>query len=260
MRYLILIILLSLSYFSIAQQKKIASIKIDDVVFATVDRPGELYLANSKGVIKKYSTNGDLLATSQPLNPTLFDPQDGARIFLYNNKKQSYLFLTPSLEERLPLFKIDSAYAISPKLISPSGDHNILILDSADWSLKRINTRTSSVILEINIGDQLKENSHVVHLREYQNFIFLHDANNGVLIFNSMGRFLKLLPPKIASYNFLGEELYYKEGNELKFFDLFTTETRSLPLPSPGEIALITDERIFIINQRKLEIFEFKLQ
>ena len=52
-------------------------------------------------------------------------------------------------------------------------------------------------------------------MREYQGFLFLLHQEKGILIFNKMGKWIKTIErPQLKYFNFLGEELYYPEGDK----------------------------------------------
>jgi hypothetical protein len=243
-----------------AQFEKIKSIEVkDNVVSAFVDRPGDLYIILYSKLIEKYSVDGALLASLPNTNlPTLFDPRDGARLFTYRKSSQSFQFLNPLLEE-VSSTKINQAFAIAPYLTCTFGDQGLAILDSADWSIKRVNLRTSIMNMEASIQSLISAKTNITFIREYQNFIFLLDRDKGILVLNSMGKLIKTIEVKGLNYfNFIGEELYYLQDNQLKFIDLFTAETRSLTLPAPCEIALLTDERLYLIKQNKVNVFRIK--
>lgn len=257
----LLIIALMISFASAGQTHRITTVKTaSDILFAAVDRPGELYLVSSTG-IGKFGIDGEHLAFSvEPSTPTIFDPRDGARLFAYYRDRQEFTYLTPDLTV-LATHKIDPAFAISPHLVCPAGDHDLVILDSADWSLRKVSTKTSDVRWEASIKEVLRSNANIIYMREYQNFIFVLDRYNGVLMFNSIGKFIRLLEVKgLSSFNFLGEELYYLDagGKKVIFFDLFSAETRQMDLPSPCGAVLLTDERLFAVQGNAVEIFEFK--
>jgi hypothetical protein len=244
-----------------AQFKKIKSFELkENVVSASVDRPGDLYVEFLSGIMQKYSVDGVFLASSTNSSlPTLFEPRDGARLFTYRKATQSYQFLSPLLEE-ISTTKINQAFAIAPYLACAFGDHGMAILDSADWSVKRVNLRTSLVSMETSLHSLISSSSKITFMREYQNFIFLLDENKGIMVLNSMGKLIKTIEAKgLAYFNFLGEELYYLQDGQLKFIDLFTAETRSMSLPEPCEFALLTDERLYLIHQNQVNVFSVKL-
>lgn len=239
-------------------QKKIKSLTVsDEVIYATVDRPGELYIVTKNGQIQKFDVNGKLLSVykNNP-SPTLFDPRDGARLFAYFRHDQHYSILNPSFDVTAS-HTIDSSFVIDPWLVCISGDHNVWVLDAADESIKKINVRTPSADVDVNIADTLFQDfSAFTFMREYQGFLFLLNHKKGILIFNSMGKWLKTIErPALPYFNFLGEELYYPEGDKIKFFNLFTAENREMPIRQPGQFILITDERIFTVQNFTIDFF-----
>lgn len=250
-----------LPFFANAQFKKIKSFEVKDkIISASVDRPGDLYIVLHSNIIEKYSVDGTLLASSTNTTlPTLFDPRDGARLFTYKKEAQSYQFLSPLLEE-VTSAKINQAFAIAPYLACTFGDQGLAILDSADWSVKRVNLRTSIVNMEASIQSFVSDKTRITFMREYQNFIFLLDRNKGIMVLNSIGKLIKTIEVKGLKYfSFIGEELYYLQEGQLKFIDLFTAETRSVLLPELCEVALLTDERLYLIRQNEVNVFSVKL-
>jgi hypothetical protein len=260
MRNLLLCLTLSCAVSSFAQQK-IKSVEVSDtIIYATIDRPGDLYLVTKEGQIQKFDKDGKLLIVYKHQGaPTLFDPRDGSRIFCYYREQQQYDYYNPSFEVTAS-YRIDPAFAIQPWLMCPSGDHKLWILDNADNSLKKINAQHTEVELEVLIDSTLiKDASSFVSMREYQGFVFILNPKKGIYIFNSLGIHIRTIEEKgLNTINFLGEELYFLKGNEIKFFNLFSAENRSIAVPKPAGMVLLTDERQFLILKKSVEILTFK--
>ena len=255
---LILLTALSLECFG---QKEIKTFEVSDtIVFATVDRPGDLYLVTTNGQIQKYDKDGKLLVVyKHKLVPTIFEGRDGAKLFAYYRSEQQYDYLSPSFEP-LNSYKIDPAFAIEPYLICTSGEHKLWVLDKADHSLKKVNVQKGEVEIEVQIDSTLIQNAEsFITMREYYGFIFLLNPSRGIYIFNGMGRHIKTIDVKgIQTFNFFGEELYYSKGNKLTFVDLFNADSREVDLIQPAKITLLTDERLFSIQAKSVKIFEYQ--
>jgi hypothetical protein len=256
-----LVFLLVLSSFFGHAQKKIASIAVSDkIVFATVDRAGELYAVTAMGQIQKFDVNGKLLSVyKNGPAPTLFEPRDGSRLFAFFRTERKIEYLDPTFEV-YDASVIDSAFVVDPWLACAFGDHNILVIDAADQTLKKINPRASTVEVDVKLPDGMASALSDIHyVREYQGFIFLLDRQKGIHIFNGMGRWIKTIPAKQLPYfNFIGEELYFPKGDNLHLVNLFSGEERQIPLSKPSPITLLTDERLFIIQSNSIDFFEFK--
>lgn len=241
--------------------KKIKTLTLSDtIVSAAIDRPGDFYALTSSGQIQRFNRDGKLtLLYKAEKQPTLFDPRDGARLFVYHRGDQHYEFLNPSFE-LIASYKIDAAFAIQPWLICPSGEHKLWILDKVDNSLKKIDVKASEVEVEVVVDSTLIRDAEAFKtMREYQNFVFLLDPSMGIYIFNSLGRHLRTIAaPGIRSFNFLGEELYYLNAGKLEFFNLFSTETRQMKIDPQYTDALLTDERMILFTRGKIDIWPFR--
>jgi hypothetical protein len=242
-------------------QKKIKTLDVSDtIVFATVDRVGELYVVTKHGQIQRFDTQGTLLAIyKNGPAPTLFEGRDGARLFAFFKKERAIQVLNPSFEV-VSSFKIDSAFINDPWLACASGDHNFWVIDAADRTLKKINPRTGSVDVDVKLPQQLSSDIKAISsIREYQGFVFILDSLTGIHILNGMGNWLKSESgANLPYFNFIGEELYYPSQQKLNHLNLFTTEKREVLLKVPFSIALVTDERLYTIKHKTIVFFEYK--
>jgi hypothetical protein len=242
-------------------QQKIRRLEVSDtIIFATVDRPGDLYLITKDGQTQKFDKDGKLIIVyKHKAVPTLFEPRDGSRLFAYYREHQEYDYFNPSFEI-MGSFRIDSAFAIQPWLISTAGENKLWILDAADQSLKKINPKASEVELEVVIdSDVIQDAKAFISIREYQGFVFLLHPDRGIYIFNNLGKHIKTIEVSgLHNFNFLGEELYYLKNHQVKFFDLFTGESRSISEEKSCNSILLTDERQFLISYKSIDISAYK--
>ncbi|MEJ1237814.1 hypothetical protein WBG78_06795 [Chryseolinea sp. T2] len=236
-------------------QKPMKSVSLEDeVTGVAIDRPGDLYASLRNGKMFRVDTDGNILLLPVAKGkPTLFDPRDGSRLFAYYREEQHYVYFSSSRE--LSSYPVDSAFAISPWLICPSGDYNVWIADAADNVIRKINSATSRIDAEIKFSPGVAD---IKYMREYQGFLFVLHPSRGIVIFSSMGKELRTIGSgSIQYFNFLGEELYYPEGaGQLSFFNLFNTETRSVKLMRQASFSLLTDTRLFSVNGNRVEIFQ----
>jgi hypothetical protein len=212
------------------------------------------------GQIQKFDKDGKLIIVYRHKTvPTIFDPRDGAKHFAYYRENQEYDYLNPSFDITSS-FRIDSAFAIEPWLIAPSGEYKLWVLDAADHSLKKVNPRDAAVEVEVIIDASIIEDATAfTALREYQGFVFLLNPLKGIFIFNGLGKHIKTIAaPGITSFYFLGEELYYLKPGYIEFVNLFSAEEREMNIDSRPAFVLLTDERMIRIRQKTIDIYEFK--
>ena len=241
--------------------KKIKDIKLKGVSQVSVDRLGNFFLISKSGVIKKYDAQGKEIASFKKTDVTLVEPWFHPIIFIYNKNKQTISTYGRNFENA-KITPLDPAWAIEPQLVCPTNDNKIWIYDGSDASLKKVNPLTQEVMAEFSIDTtQFKNTPHFIHLREYQSMLFLLDPETGIYIFNNIGKRVNHIQASgLLHFNFFGEELYYLHENKINFFDLYTEENRTI-LVDPGfQFALVTDERILVIQQKKGSLYEFNPQ
>lgn len=247
MRSIIVLLFITTASFG---QKKVASVNVaSSIAYAAVDRPGDLYVVLTDGQILKYDKTGKQIGQMKFKSvPTIFDPRDGTRAFAYFRDSQTIESIAPDLSfsDSSPLHP---EFAVSAWLVCPS-KNEFWILDSADFSIKKTRGRGTAIAYESAFNK--KENPE--YMREYLNFLFVLD--NGIHVLNNLGKEINHLGAA-PYFSFLGEEIYYPSGNTLQLIDLYTTEKRQINLPHPAAFALLTDDRMILVDGKSIEFLEF---
>lgn len=254
MKVCLAILLMGMSGQLVAQHPAKSVTVEQKIVSVAIDRPGDLYVTLQNGKLVRVDSEGNVLQlTDGSRTPTLFDPRDGSRLFAYYREEQRFVYFSTSRE--MSSHAVDSAFAITPWLVCPSGDYNVWIADAADNTIRKINNTTARIDAEIQFGHDI---TAIRYMREYQGFLFVLHPSRGIVVYSGMGKELRTIGKgTIPYFNFLGEELYYPDpGQQLVFFNLFSTEVRQTKLPRAAAFSLVTDTRIFAANGNRVEIFE----
>lgn len=244
-RVLILVLLSTVAF----GQKKVASANVpNSISFAAVDRPGDLYVIMNNGEALKFDKNARQTGQRKfKAVPTIFDPKDGTRAFAYHRNTQTLESIAPDLSyaDTSPLHP---EFAISAWLVCPS-KNELWILDSADLTLKKTKEKGNAIAYETSYGRTAS------YMREYLNFLFV--ADHGIHILNNLGKEISKIDVNVDDFSFLGEEIYFIQGNSLQLIDLYTSEKRSIDLPHPAKFAFLTDDRMILVSDKSIDFFEF---
>ena len=241
-------------------QTKTTTIELPaEILWAGVDRPGDLFLVLKTGEVRKYNKEGVKIG-SHLFNapPRLFDPLDGAQSFYYLAKGNTYGNLSSDVSSTTE-HVVDPSFAIHPWLVCPAL-HELWILDSTDLSIKKTKSHATAISVETSIRTlSAKKTADYVNMREYQNYLFLLDRNAGIHMFNGLGKYVKTILEKDLNYfSFLGEEIYFIRDHQVVLMDLYTDERRKFPIPVPCRFVLLTDDRLYAVDVKKVSIFDFK--
>jgi hypothetical protein len=255
----------SLFLFSVNAQefpyKKIRETKLPSKVNRiSVDRLGGFYIVGDCGVeqfdpegihkksYKLSSCNAIELLEAWPL----------MRICAYQNYKQQFTIFDSHLEE-VEKLDIDPAFAVEPKLASLSTDLKYYWILDVDNSIKRVNINSRLVDIE---SDALKSKTgKFVHMREYQNMLFVLNENSGIYVINKLGTLIfEISASNVNYFSFAGEDLYFLTGKQVRFYDIFTKDSYSIDVPAGNKFVVATDERLILLKDGVAEIFEFSPQ
>ena len=105
--------ILSSSFLS-AQNKKITIETSSEIVWAGVDRPGDLFLVLKTGEVQKFNKSGKKIGSHGfKGSPTLFEPMDGVQSFFYFREEKLFGNLSSDFES-VTQHPLDPAFAIAP--------------------------------------------------------------------------------------------------------------------------------------------------
>lgn len=242
----------------LAQGKTITIETPAEIVWAGVDRPGDLFLVLKTGEVLKYNKDGKNIGSHTFKGPPrVFDPLDGTQSFYFMAKGSTYGNLSSDLSTATEHI-LDPSFAIHPWLVCPAL-HELWILDSIDLSIRKTKLSGTSISFETNIRKlSTTKPADYVYMREYQNYLFLLDKNAGIHMFNGLGKHIKTIVEKDLGYfSFLGEEIYFIKGNQVILTDLYTDERRMFSIPVACRFVLLTDDRLFAVDVKKVSIFDF---
>jgi hypothetical protein len=245
-----------------AQNKLASQTTINNPTEVSIDRAGNIYLATYDGDIIKYDptlTTTQVFSPPSPNTTTILDAWQGLRIFTFHQELQIYRLINRNLS-------LHEDYSFPRDLIgfaeiaTPTFDNNVWVIDQTDFSLKKLNIIQKRVMSVTPMNLILNPDEYeILHSREYHNRLFLSTRQNGILIFDNFGNYMKNYPfSGINYFNFYGDEIYFLHENKLQAINLYNEEAKSKDLPS-GEkwiFALIYEDLNYLFSNRTIAIYK----
>ena len=231
MRFFLFFGFLILPFFLSAQELKPVLSGIDHI---SLSRQGNIIAATRKGDVLMLDSNGAVIQRFSPRKPArihLLEAWNGLRIFAFNRDFQSYFLLDRFLLSDGPVsLEQEKGYA---RLLAPSQDGKLWLLDEASFQLRKIDPATGNVLFSTPLDLVLSGRSYEFSfLREYQNQLYLADKQGPLLVFDQNGTFRKKLPLENCSwFGFDGEELLTVQQGEILRYHPFRLAMRKEPLP-----------------------------
>lgn len=240
------------------QTKRTKILSFDTVYHAGINPAGELFVVSGNAVTR-FDKDGNVLnklVLAETNQLTSFDSWHLTQIVLYFRQQQRVEIYNHQLDFRHS-FTIDSVFAIEPWLIAASYDQKYFwIYDKADNSLRKINPQTGEISVDA-ICQPIASSTLVFNLREYQRFLFLQ-TDSYFEIFNAIGKPIQHINSTSQPITFYGEEIVVIRDGTLEYIDLFTKERRTQLISQAYHYVLLTDERMFGISHRSVDILEIK--
>ena len=260
---IILIFNSSCNYVSCQELNLVKEWTVTDVVDATSDFSGNLYLSNDQGVISKYDMNGVLqISYSGSLNSPLhsIDVSHTSKIFGFFKDQQSYFildrFLNP-LNEAI----LDPSFVGYATETAYSADNNLWIFDQSDQSIKKISLLNNLVITSTALPLIIAEEEwDLIQIEEHQNRLYLYNSSEDIYVFDNLGNYIrKLGVSSDCKVCFIGNNMAYIQGTQLLLYEVYKNEITELGTlkNTNGILKVISANNfIYLIFRNKISVYE----
>ncbi len=242
-------------FYGMGQERK-DSLILEGATQISLTRQGQLLVATDKSSLFLLDSLGKVQYQFSPRRPArvhLLEGWNGLRLFAFYRDFQEFIFLDRFLlaDGTLSLDPEKTGYA---RLMAPSQDGNLWVLDESSFQLKKIDPQSQKTIFSTPLDLVLSGKQYdLSFVREYQNQLYVADRQGKVLMFDQMGNFKKKLPLENCEWlAFHGEEVYAVEQDSLAFFHPFLLRKRKLALPPQAKGTtrfLLSGNQIFWIQK-----------
>lgn len=230
------------------------------------DRYGNIYVIAQGGVIHQFDSTGkQQLIYSPPVvaDITIFEARSTVRFFAFYRDLQSFSllnrFLTP-----IENYKFDEEKIRFARVANLSADNQVWLVDDIDFSIKKWDKNFNTITLRTPLDLLFAEKDYDInYICEYQNQLFLNDKSTGILLFDNLGNFIRKIELSKGTdyFNFLEEEIYFLENNEIRLIHLYTNAERKMGLPNIKQNqavkrVLLRKNKLFIFTEKSMYLFQ----
>ena len=169
---------------------KSAHIKIDDF--------GNTYVI-TKTEILKYTINGLFVKSFSAKrygSIDFVDVTNPLKILVYYKDFQQILFLDNQLTAASNMISLENLGLEQTSLVCTSVNNSFWLFDKQNNSLLRFNEKSNQLVKIDNLKRVLDMDLKPNFLKEKNNYVYLNCPDEGILVFDMYGSFLKTLPIK----------------------------------------------------------------
>jgi hypothetical protein len=223
------------------------------------------YYSDVQGNIFRFDSTGTSTGTFSSKRKgvvTLLDATRNVNVFAFYAASQEYRLLNRFLTETstASIKNTGTGYA---RIVSPSNDNNLWIIDDNDLSLKKFNLQFNKN--EVNtplplVIPSTGKDLDIVYLREFENNLYISDRNNGIWVFDNLGNYKTKIPAyHNTHFSFLENRIYFLENDQLVFVDLRTRSRTEYKLPENLKISriLISETKAFLSGADQFHFYTF---
>jgi hypothetical protein len=199
---------------------KSAHIKIDDF--------GNTYVI-TKTEILKYTINGLFVKSFSAKrygSIDFVDVTNPLKILVYYKDFQQILFLDNQLTASSNMISLENLGLEQTSLVCTSVNNSFWLFDKQNNSLLRFNEKSNQLVKIDNLKRILDLDLKPNFLKEKNNYLYLNCPDEGILVFDMYGSFLKTIPIKnLIEFDVQNENIIYFKDNYLNEYKTKTFST-----------------------------------
>ncbi|NJN25459.1 MAG: hypothetical protein HC819_05570 [Cyclobacteriaceae bacterium] len=145
------------------------------------------------------------------------------------------------------------------EIATSSFDNNVWLIDQRDFSLKKYNIDSKRITSTTPLDLLLSNQSHqLLYCLEYQNRLFISTKDAGILIFDTLGNYLKTYPVSNAvHFDFWQDEIYYLDGDLLMRRNLYSDAVVARTLPHGNwKFAIINHDLLYLFTDKNIFLYK----
>jgi len=191
----------------------------------TTDNLQNIYTLNGN-VLKKYNSAGVLLCSHSDKafgDITSMDVYDPMKILVYYKAFPQLVFLDNTLSQNgNGINPADIGYPLA-SMACISHDNGLWLYDDQTAQLVRLDVNLTTLQKTGSLNQLLGISVNPVSLFEYNNYVYLNDTTQGILIFDSFGTYYKTLPfTGVVHFEVRGDDVFYMHHHKLHAFHMST--------------------------------------
>lgn len=200
---------------SITNESKVSGISFD----LEVDKLGYYYIIEQSLKIKKFNSNQNLLYTFSDVNNgelTMVDVSNPQKVLVFYIEQQIILILDNTLSVIGKIELNNNSYYTAA---GRTNDGNIWLYDSFLLRLIKINNEGKQIDESFPVSSVVPKDIKESKIYDKDNYVMIVDNEIGVLLYNNLGLFKKVIPLlNVNKPNIVSNNLYYYDNTELKYF------------------------------------------
>jgi hypothetical protein len=260
-QYKLVLGFLLVSTFSVGQKTHLELIKTVKLTanFIETDNIGNIYAVNANE-IKKLNFEGELLMKNSALafgEITSLDASNALKMLLFFKDLSQASYLDNQLSTRGDRLQLDMLGYSQTTAICRSYNDGVWVYDQTTFELTRLDGQLNPSAQSGSLTQILDFVPNPNYMREYNDWVYLNDPEQGVLVFDWYGSYTKKIPVLgLKKFVIRADKLFYIKAGVLESYDLKKMAFSQIPLDGLEYIDFsLYDDKLLLITQNQLFIY-----
>ncbi|HET8574205.1 MAG TPA: hypothetical protein VFL76_10070 [Edaphocola sp.] len=241
-----------------AQDSLIRTIPVANVSFITLDPNGNLYVVSRQNTLLRFDKDGMLTGqynniqngqlqwvdASNPLKILLFYPQFSKIILLDN-------MMSPKTS-----INLQQSGFFNISVCGLSEDNNIWLYDYQKAKLFKLSNQMEILSESNDLRAETGTRPYPTGILASGNTVYLSDTSQGIYTFDRFGNYLNTLSIKsVGQLQKVNQQLIWYANGQLHNYNLQNFRQKNLSLSAGARNALVSRDRLYILQADKIAIF-----
>jgi hypothetical protein len=228
-----------------------------------VDNLDNIYLITGKNQLKKINSNGDSSGVYNDVKKygtlSYLDVKNPLKIILYYQNYGTVVVLDRFLNFRNTI-NLRKQNIFSVQTITASYDNAIWLFDEQEYKLEKMNESGKKLLETVDCRILLNEAISPQKIIDYQNFVYLYDAENGFYIFDYYGTYKnKLSFTGWRDVEIANNTIYGFKENRLLTYTLNSPGIKEYSLPAFfGNYTSVKtmNGKLYMLNKEGISVYQ----
>jgi len=230
--------------------------------FITVDRLSNIYIYNNN-ILYKYNGNGELLYSYSAFSKgkiSGLDVSNPLKIVVFSKDFMQIAVLDQKLAPLQTIGSLSDLNLYLPTCSCVSYDNGLWIYDEILNQLFRYDANRNLSNKSQILSQIWEKKGMPIYMKETESgFLVVNDKENGLLVFDRFGTYLKTIPVFADRLFFSENTVFYAENNELKSINIKTLQQGNYPLPEEDILQVCFENKKIIVLTKNSSVKIYKI-
>ncbi len=230
--------------------------------FIETDNVGNLYLISDDQIIKLNKQGDTMFVSSNKITGDIsqVDLNFALKPLVFHKDQNSISILDNTLSQQKSIINLDDHDIYTPKAVCNSYSGNtIWVFNQDNYELFKINSELGVQYQSGNLKLQINEGVDITSMREYKNKLYANSPENGILVFDIFGTYVKTIPIKnCRSFQVYDEIILVQMEDGFYFYSSMDFTKSHIQTLAQYDQVKVNSEMMYTLKNGILTAFTFK--